>query len=344
MRPLTALLLTDGRPGHYHLAEGVIAAITRVRPVEIRRAVAHRRSWMPGRILAVLLRAGLPPRAVLALGYGLTPKAVGTPDFIVSAGGETLAANAAAACLTGAPNVFCGSLRHLPPQAFAVIVSSYQRHAALPRHVVALKPNGMDPDRLGRRLPASVPDPAEPPRLAGLLVGGNSGYFRYEADEWDTLFEFLRRSHAESGMRWIVSTSRRTSDAVADKLGILARTKETPIEELIDFRAAGPGTLPSLFSRVDAILCTEDSSTMLSEAVCARLPVVGVSPRQHAFKDEEREYREFMRASNWCRFVPLGELDPQRFAQELAGIQPLRENHLDRLAALLRERLPSLFA
>ena len=36
---------------------------------------------------------------------------------------------------------------------------------------------------------------------------------------------------------------------------------------------------------VDAVLVTEDSSTMLSEAVCARLPVVGVSPADHDFKD-----------------------------------------------------------
>jgi uncharacterized protein len=35
MTKMKALLLSDGKPGHYHLAEGVLAAVQRVRPVEI---------------------------------------------------------------------------------------------------------------------------------------------------------------------------------------------------------------------------------------------------------------------------------------------------------------------
>ena len=66
---------------------------------------------------------------------------------------------------------------------------------------------------------------------------------------------------------------------VGDALAVMAAEPDSPIAELIDFRTAGPGTLPRIFARAEAILCTEDSSTMLSEAVCARLPVVGVSPR-----------------------------------------------------------------
>jgi hypothetical protein len=82
---------------------------------------------------------------------------------------------------------------------------------------------------------------------------------------------------------------------------------------------------------------------MISEAVCARLPVVGVAPRRHSFDDEERGYRDFMRDNGWSRSLPLAELTPERFVAELATIKPLRENHLDRLAATLRERLPQLF-
>jgi hypothetical protein len=51
-----------------------------------------------------------------------------------------------------------------------------------------------------------------------------------------------------------------------------------------------------------------------------------------------------MRRQGWCRFVPLAELSPERFLAELACIEPLRENHLDSLARVLRERLPQLFS
>jgi mitochondrial fission protein ELM1 len=112
---------------------------------------------------------------------------------------------------------------------------------------------------------------------------------------------------------------------------------------LIDFRTAGPGTLPRLFGGVEAILATEDSSTMLSEAVCARLPVVGVAPRKHDFKDEEREYRALLTNEGWCRSVSLATLTPATFLAALAEVRPLDENHLDRLASSLAERLPELF-
>jgi hypothetical protein len=82
---------------------------------------------------------------------------------------------------------------------------------------------------------------------------------------------------------------------------------------------------------------------MLSEAVCARLPVVGVAPAEHDFKEEEREYRALMTAEGWCRSVPLATLTPDSFLAALAEVRPLAENHLDRLAAALTERLPELF-
>ena len=119
---------------------------------------------------------------------------------------------------------------------------------------------------------------------------------------------------------------------------------DSPIAELIDFRTAGPGTLPRIFARAEAILCTEDSSTMLSEAVCARLPVVGVSPLAGmASRTRSGSIASSCAPNGWCRFLPLAELTPERFVEELGAVEPLTENHLDRLAAALRERLPQLF-
>ena len=342
MRALSILLLSDGRPGHYHLADGVAAAIGRRRPVEIVRLAVTRRRVVPGRVLGALVDRGAPARLILRMGYGLDPGSLPkSADLVLSAGGETLAANAAAARLLGARNIFCGTLRRMRPEAFSLIVSSYARHASLPQHLVALKPNGIDPDGLGRRPAGLVP--GKPPKVAGLLVGGDSGLFHYTDAEWNRLVAFVEASHREQGIRWVVSTSRRSPHAMGDAIQALALRPDGPIVEFIDFRLAGPSTLPRLFGAVDAVLCTEDSSTMLSEAVCARLPVVGVAPKDHGFKEDEREYRAFMRDQGWCRFLSLDALDPASFVSALGEVAPLKENHLDRLAQQLAERLPELF-
>jgi mitochondrial fission protein ELM1 len=339
MQPLGVLILSDGRPGHYHLAEGVAAAIGRRRPVVVTRLAIRRRKLAPARLLAFSVHSGAPLATVLKLGYGIDRETLPASGLVISAGGETIAANIAVARVLAAANIFCGTLRHAPPEAFSLVVSSYARHQTLPRHLVALKPNGIDPDRLGRD--RAVREHGSP--VYGLLVGGDSGLFHYEREEWETLVAFLTASWRATGARWIVSTSRRSPDHVADALQALAAARPSPILELIDFRTAGPGTLPRLFGSVDAILATEDSSTMISEAVCARLPVVGVAPRDHAFKDEEREYRAFMRDSNWCRFLPLGLLDPSTFTAALSNVTPLASNHLDDLSEAIAARLPELF-
>ena len=238
------------------------------------------------------------------------------------------------------PNVFCGSLlRGLGAENFSLVISSYDRDAGSPRHMVLLKPSAIDPDALGR--PATVPryGPDHRPKLAGLLIGGNAGPFRYRAAEWDRLLEFAKRLSKAWGTRWLVSTSRRTPDHVADKVAELAKD-ESVIARFIDYRTAGPGTLPEVFGKAEMIVCTEDSSTMVSEAVSARLPVVGVAPEAHRFTDEESAYRDFLVRNNWCRVLPIASLTPESFAAALSEIEPIKENPIDALAAKLKERLP----
>jgi len=342
--PLKVIFLADTRPGHYHLAQGVIAALARLRPVEVTRVEVKRKWIVPTRWLRrrITAKSFFPPR-MLRMAYRIDADALPKADLVVSAGGETHMPNICVSRFLDIPSIFCGSLlRGLGPENFSLIVSSYDRDAGSDRYLVTLKPSSIDPDTLGR--PAIVPrfGPDLHPRLAGLLIGGNAGPFRYRRKEWDRLLGFVAELSKAWGTRWLISTSRRTPDYVADKLAELAED-ESVVAQFIDFRSAGPGTLPQIFAKADIIVCTEDSSTMISESVSARLPVVGVSPRAHKFTDEERSYRNFLVGNGWCRVLPIAELTPEALARSLAEIEPLQQNPLDALAAELKLRLPQLF-
>ncbi|MEZ5828263.1 MAG: ELM1/GtrOC1 family putative glycosyltransferase [Hyphomicrobiales bacterium] len=344
MSPLKVIFLADTRPGHYHLAQGVIAALGRLRPVEVTRVEVQRKWIVPTRWLRARINAKTfyPPR-MLRMAYRIDAEELPKADLVVSAGGETHMPNLCVTRLLGVPNIFCGSLlRGLGPENFSLIVSSYDRDADSPRHLVTLKPSPIDPDALGR--PKVVPryGPDKHPVIAGLLIGGNAGPFRYKWQEWEQLLAFIAEVSRAWGTRWLVSTSRRTSDSVADRIAELAKD-DSVIAKFIDFRAAGPGTLPEVFAEAEVIVCTEDSSTMISEAVSARLPVVGVAPAAHRFTDDEQDYRNFLIRNGWCRVLPIAELTPDTFATALAEIEPLQENPLDALAAKLKARLPELF-
>lgn len=342
--PLKIILLADTRPGHYHLAEGVIAALGRLRPVEVTRVLVERKWIVPTRWLRARINAKsfYPPR-MLRMAYRIEAETLPKPDLVVSAGGETQMPNICVTRLFGVPNIFCGSLlRGLGAENFSLVISSYDRDAGSPRHMVVLKPSSIDPDQLGR--PRDVPryGPSLHPRLAGLLIGGNAGPFRYRREEWERLLSFARETTRAWGTRWLISTSRRTPDTVSDMVAELAKD-ESVVARFIDYRSAGPGTLPELFGKADIIVCTEDSSTMISEAVSARLPVVGVAPEAHNFTDEETEYRAFLMRNNWSRTLGVAELSPETLATALSEIEPIPQNPLDALAAKLKERLPQLF-
>jgi mitochondrial fission protein ELM1 len=342
--PVKIIYLADSRPGHYHLAEGVIAAIARLRPVDVTRVETKRKWIVPTRWLRRRINAKsfYPPR-MLRMAYRIDAQSLPKPDLVVSAGGETLMPNICVTRLFNVPNVFCGALlRGLGAENFSLVISSYDRDVTSPRHMVVLKPSSIDPDALGR--PKIVPryDGANKPKLAGLLIGGNAGPFRYQNYEWEGLLESARDISKAWGTRWLVSTSRRTPGRVADFITQLAKGPGF-ISRFIDFRTAGPGTLPEIFGSADVIVCTEDSSTMISEAVSARLPVIGVAPTAHRFTDEEQLYRDFLIGNNWCRVLPMAELTPDAFGKALSEIEPLQENPLDALAAKLKQRLPQLF-
>jgi uncharacterized protein len=295
--------------------------------------------WLRRRINA---KSFYPPR-MLRMAYRIDAETLPKPDLVVSAGGETLMPNICVTRLFGVPNIFCGALlRGLGSENFSLVISSYDRDVTSPRHMVVLKPSSIDPDALHR--PTIVPryGSANRPKLAGLLIGGNAGPFRYQPYEWEGLLDFAHDVSKAWGTRWLVSTSRRTPDRVADLLAELAKN-DSVIARFIDFRRAGPGTLPEIFGSADVIVCTEDSSTMISEAVSARLPVIGVAPTAHKFTDEEQLYRDFLIGHNWCRVLPIAELTPDAFAHALSEITPLEQNPLDALAAKLKQRLPQLF-
>ena len=327
MSPLKVLLMSDGRPGHYRLAEGIVAGLARLRAIDLRRLEVRRRWVTPTRSLAWLMKAGLRPTQVLRFGYDIDARSLPSVDIIVSAGGDTLAANVAAARTLGIPNVFYGSLRRYEASSFALSLSSYDR----PGQVMELKPSAFDPDTL---------PPA--PAFAGLIIGGDTPDILYRPEDWQRLAAYLRAKHAHSGTQWIVSNSRRTPDEASRLLAELAAERGGPIERFIDVRSDAAGSLVDLFAQCATILCTADSSSMLSESVWARRPVIAIRPTAFKLTDAEAGYRHYLETNGWARELAIAELSTERVAALFSEIKPLAENPVDRLAATLRRELPQL--
>jgi mitochondrial fission protein ELM1 len=338
-RPLSALLISDGKPGHHRQSEGVVAAIARLRPVTTTCLTVDRRWLVPSRTLLQCVNYALPPPAILRIGYRLAAHALPRADIVVSSGGETLAANVAAAELLSVANVFSGRMRRLAPARVSVNLVSLERLATHPNALVCLPPSPIAPlaGRVARRLGRH-----HPPRHLGVLIGGNSGSYRFRPADWRHLTEFVTQAHRAVGLAVLATTSRRSDRHIAEALAALARAPGSGIETFIDYRQAGPGTLAEIYAAADAILCTDDSTAMISEAIGACLPVVAVRPASGRLAGQEREYRDLLAARGWYRPLPLAELTVDTFLTALEEITPPASGPLDTLARELARRLPQL--
>ncbi|MBY0227093.1 MAG: mitochondrial fission ELM1 family protein [Hyphomicrobium sp.] len=273
--------------------------------------------------------------------YGVAVDEFPRPDLIISAGGDTLAANIALARLTGAPNIFFGSLRRYSPDDFSLALNSYPASRPGGNQARILKPSPADPGTLPA---ADILDHRDGPRVCGLLVGGPSGDARWTERDWERLFQFLRQTHLTLGMTWIVSNSRRTPSRVSDRLNAMSDDTASMMRRFIDVRTAGSGTLLDLFQNCAAVAVTADSSAMMSEAVWMRRPTVALRPADMVLPPNEVEYRNWLQERHLFRELGLGDISPERYVTALREVTPMAENPQEELAKLLAGKLPAVFA
>lgn len=324
--PRRVLLLTDGRPGHYRQAEGVVAALGRLGPLDVSRVLAA--SSLP-RLARLLRRAAASPLAQLVLSLDLPQLAVPErrPDLIVSAGGLTLIANIALARLTGAQNIFCGSLRNAPESAVTLWITGYADIAA-PRHVSCLKPTPVDPDLM--RAPRAWPG-----RTLALIAGGPTAAQGFSASDWEGLASLLDAGSWGRELQIEVVTSPRTPPEAADTLSAAARRAGAAF---VDFRTAGPGSIMGALDRADAVAVTADSMSMVFEGVAARRPVVALVPSLGAAPRGETRMLADLAARGLIATLSVDSA-PAAIDANLAALRPLLGNHLDDLARTLGRRL-----
>ena len=338
--PLSLLLLRDRRAGHFRQSEGVALALSKRFAVTVTTVACQPPGFFASRFGRRLLRlaARLSPALFDRL-CGLDLAGVARPELIVSAGADTLAANVALARRYTAANVFIGTVREYPEDAFAAALTIYPSQAVRPRHILTLKPTPFDPDTLPAPRPvADAGDLAG--REAALFVGGPSGTHRWHADDWRRLEALVRETGERFGLCWRITTSRRTPAEATARLKALA---DAPfVREVIDFAEAGPGSADRLFA-ADILVVTEDSATMAMEAVAARRPVVALCP---ADRDRSRddEAIDGLVAERRLERLELGGADAADFAAAIAALSPLEDNPLTRLAGLLLPLLPARFS
>lgn len=244
-RPVVVWRFLDGKPGHENQTLGLLQALQAQLPIEAYPLPAHGgwRDWMD--LLLGRCRAGsiLPP-----------------PDLLLGAGHGTHARMLACRRAHGGRAVVL--MRPSLPNAWfdLCVIPQHDGVATSPR--IFLSRGVLNPIRR-----TSVKDPDQ----GLMLVGGPSSHYGWDDD---ALRAQLRLIAGRDGRQWTVATSRRTPDATIAAL----RDLDIANLQLVDHRDTAPGWLAQRLQDASAAWVTEDSVSMLYEALtagcaCGVLPV-----------------------------------------------------------------------
>jgi mitochondrial fission protein ELM1 len=339
--PLRVWVLSDAQPGHYNQSRGVLAALRLRRPVEAYWLDMHLRIGLARNPLRWMLnrRLPLPSTRWLKLFYRMPALPQGPCDLVVSSGGKTSFANAWLAQRMRARNIFTGSLRRLSPALFDVVLTLEPVTPPAPSNlVVDLPPSAIDAGRLGHQAQAlRAAHRLEGQSVWALMLGGDGAGYRYAEQDWQQLAQLLNRLGAACGVRWLLLGSRRTG-STAERL-IEQGVDNDRVAAMSWYREGDNSCVGAYLGAADKVFVTEDSMTMLTEAICSQRPVISLRPVAVAPTSRYAAMIERFAAKGWiCRYA-IDELVAGRRTLDDAQCRVLESPPLQTLSAQLAERL-----
>ena len=291
-RMLNVLLISDGKPGHYKKSAAIADAITKRRRTTL--------AWLDVRMRLPVFHDLLRPafrhhhqvpdlkwlRATHRFPQESLPDS--PPDLIISSGGKTAFANAWLAQYYGCPNIFIGQTRGIHLSYFSrnmvcgnAVSNGGNYESADPRLIPGPIPTEISREMLDEaawKYLATRDAAFARQRHWTMLIGGNSGGFRYGERDWRCLAGAMETLAERHQIRWLVTTSRRTPRRAEQALR--QHSVRRHIDDLLIFRKDPRRVFNALLACGDVVFCTEDSGSMLTEASVAGKPAFSIRPRR----------------------------------------------------------------
>lgn len=236
-RPLVVWIVSDGKPGHFNQSRGLAEALARATSAEL-HTIPALPAW---RACVCLLTKRFPAPGLPS------------PDLILGAGHAThLSLLAAGHAAAGRTIVLMNPT--LPRRLFDLVI--VPAHDRVPADARTLVTEGA----LNRIHPATIPS-ADRRQRGLILIGGTSSHFEWNSDA--VLLQIRGLLARTPGLRWMLTTSRRTPEDFLTQLPDEARL------EVLPHTATPPDWLPQQLAQSGTVWVTPDSASMVYEALSA---------------------------------------------------------------------------
>ncbi len=299
MSDKTIWILSDGLAGHYNQSIGISNALQTRTPHEaliINIRLRHKLLRPLMRLIANHLPFLLGYKS-LSFFYQHDNLPQKLPALIISAGGNTLFANITLSKATQKANAFSGTLKGYYSNKIAQVFTVTPLKNVTNNIVLDLPPANIDTAQN-----SSLIEP-----FYTLLVGGDGAGYVYSDEDWTQLAQAMTSIAKRDGITWKVTTSRRTGEAAEQILS--SALPENCISEAIWFSSNPQKVVKRFLAEGQVIFCTEDSLTMVSEAIYAHKPTLTLQPKTMNPDSNDAQALDKYQAKKYIMRSPIAALN-----------------------------------
>lgn len=282
--PKVVWVISDGVPGHYNQSKGVLFALSQHYQLDVHWIELKLSKPFLRRPLAWLLNKSIPSLSKLSHFYQGDALAAQRPDVVIGAGGNSAYAIAWIGRAYQAKNIFCGSLRHLKAELFDAILVL---EPDMPAPFISLKVSPVALDQTVLQQQAEQWRKEHPDvehKLWSMLIGGDGAGAEYTDEDWINLAKQMNLVARQQGIKWLLSTSRRTG-AAAEKL-LQQYLNFEYIADVVWWSEVPRTVLHQFIAVSDRVYCGADSMSMMMESLTAMRPLVVYHPAK--FQPDEK--------------------------------------------------------
>lgn len=293
---MKVLVIKDDKPGHYNQTEGLVLYLKEMyNDLEVEYIQIEIKSKLTRKILRFLLNTfpsfftqnSLKYLSFFYKNYSI-PKNI--PNLIISTGGNTSNLNAWFAKVYKCKNILNGALRGLKEKLFTnittVIDLGYKNQI-----ILDVAPNTITKEKLLEKseefLKLNNLDINQ--KYYTLLIGGDGAGYKYDNKFYDDLIKFVIEISKEKNIKWLITTSRRTPLEIENKLEKILKEYYS---YFVAYNKKEEKVLLPFFGLSEAIFVTEESSSMISEAISSSKKVFTIG---NEYSDADENYKSILK-------------------------------------------------
>ena len=269
---MNILVIKDDKPGHYNQTEGLVLILKEVYSnsnieyidIEIKNKISRK-------ILRFLLNRfpklfkDIKSFRYLKYFYKKFSIPKIKPDLIISTGGNTSNLNAWLSLAYDSKNLLNGALRGLKEELFTYVTTvidlGYKNQI-----ILDVAPNTITKEKLLEKSIefSNLHNLDMNQKYYSLLIGGDGAGYKYNDKFYDDLIDFVEKVSKEENIKWLITTSRRTPLTAENKLEEKLKNYSS---YFVSYNKKEEKVLLAFFGLSEAIFVTEESSSMISEAI-----------------------------------------------------------------------------